>query len=137
MTKQELERRLKVLEQRCCCANEVLFYGTLAGFPATGLDGKIYVDESTGLLYTWNGTSFVLGGGSSVGYFQAGIDLVALTPFTVTHALALTNKDSYILSVKDVDGNPLEVDYIGIGVNSLSITSAVNISDISVTILGL
>lgn len=136
MTNSELERRVKDIERRCCCADEVKFYDALADFPAEGIVDKIYVDESTDLLYRWNGSAYVLIGGN-LSYYQEGIDLVALTPFVVTHSLALTDKDSYVLSAKDVDGNLLEVDYIGIGVNSLSITSAVNISDISVTIIGL
>lgn len=136
MTNSELERRIKDIERRCCCADEVKFYDTLANFPAEGVVDKIYVDESTDLLYRWNGSAYVLVGGN-LSYYQEGIDLVALTPFTVTHSLALTDKDSFIISAKDVDGNPIEVDYIAVNVNSITVTSSVNINDISVTILGL
>lgn len=67
MTKQELERRLKVLEQKCCCADEVRVYDTFAGFPAEGNSGNIYLDESTGDLYYWDGDSYESAGGSGGG----------------------------------------------------------------------
>lgn len=136
MTNKEIERRIKDIERQCCCSDEVKFYDTLADFPAEGVVDKIYVDESTDLLYRWNGSAYVLVGGN-LSYYQEGIDLVALTPFTITHSLGLQDPNSYIVSFKDVDGNPLEVDYIAVNVNSITVTSSVNISDISVTIIGL
>lgn len=121
------------------CCTRTIFYTTEEGLPEEGRLKRIYINQTTGEIFIWDGDSYVAisGGVGGLSYFQEGIDLVALTPFVVTHSLALTDRDSYVLSAKDVDGNPLEVDYIGIGINSLSITSAVNISDISVTIIGL
>lgn len=136
MTNSELERRVKDIERRCCCADEVKFYDEFADFPAEGVSDKIYVDESTDLLYRWNGSAYVLVGGN-LSYFAEGIDLVALTPFTITHSLGLQDLNSYIVSFKSSAGEPLEIDYVAIDVNSISVTSSVNISDISVTILGL
>lgn len=38
--------------------DEVMEFPTLAGFPATGEAGKIYIDASTGKTYRWNGTGY-------------------------------------------------------------------------------
>ena len=38
--------------------DDVLEFPTLAGFPATGEAGKIYIDASTGKTYRWNGTGY-------------------------------------------------------------------------------
>jgi phage-related tail fiber protein len=39
--------------------DDVLEYATLAGFPATGESGKIYVDLSTNKTYRWSGSAYV------------------------------------------------------------------------------
>ncbi len=38
--------------------DDVEEYATLAGFPATGETGKIYVDLSTGRIYRWSGSTY-------------------------------------------------------------------------------
>ena len=66
MTYRDLERRLKALERKCCCADEVRTYDTFAGFPAEGIVDNIYLDKSTGDLYYWDGDSYENAGGSGV-----------------------------------------------------------------------
>lgn len=39
-------------------AEEVEFYNNYSGFPATGTEDIIYVDNSTGKSYMWNGTDY-------------------------------------------------------------------------------
>jgi hypothetical protein len=39
--------------------DDVLEYTNLAGFPATGETGKIYVDKATSKIYRWSGTVYV------------------------------------------------------------------------------
>lgn len=39
--------------------DDVLEFATKAAFPATGEDGKIYVDEATNKTYRWGGTAYV------------------------------------------------------------------------------
>lgn len=39
--------------------DDVLEYASKSAFPATGEDGKIYVDESTNKTYRWSGSSYV------------------------------------------------------------------------------
>lgn len=39
--------------------DDVLEYGTMSAFPATGEGGKIYVAKDTNLVYRWSGTQYV------------------------------------------------------------------------------
>ena len=39
--------------------DDVLEYTNLAGFPATGVTGKIYVDLATNKIYRWSGTTYI------------------------------------------------------------------------------
>lgn len=39
--------------------DDVLEYANLAGFPATGSTGKIYVDQSTTKIYRWSGSVYI------------------------------------------------------------------------------
>jgi hypothetical protein len=39
--------------------DDVLEYTNLAGFPATGETGKIYVDKATSKIYRWSGSTYV------------------------------------------------------------------------------
>lgn len=39
--------------------DDVLEYNNLAGFPATGETGKIYIAEDTGKTYRWSGSAYV------------------------------------------------------------------------------
>lgn len=38
--------------------DEVHVYATQAGFPASGVTGKVYIAEDTGYMYRWNGSSY-------------------------------------------------------------------------------
>lgn len=41
---------------------EIYFYANLAAFPATGALNCLYVASATGIIYTWNGSSYVASG---------------------------------------------------------------------------
>jgi len=56
----ELERRLKDLERTVRCKTR--FYDTAEDFPEIGAECALFVDESTGDIYLWNGTEYVLNG---------------------------------------------------------------------------
>ena len=40
--------------------HQVRFFPTRAGFPTNGTDDKLYIDESSGAIYAWNGTQYNL-----------------------------------------------------------------------------
>jgi hypothetical protein len=69
-------------------------------------------------------------------FFQNAITLVANTPLTVTHNLALSNKDAFVISVKDSVGSEVIVDVDSVGVNSLTIESAIAATNVTVTVVG-
>lgn len=68
-------------------------------------------------------------------YFSSSETLVADTPKTITHNLALQNKDGYVLSVKDGSGAEIAIDNDGVDVNSLTITSNIALT-VNVTVIG-
>jgi hypothetical protein len=74
--------------------DDVVEFPTVAGFPATGETGKIYLDASTGGIYRWSGSTYIaiVTGGTPTG--TAGGDLAGtypnptLTPAGVAAAIA-------------------------------------------------
>lgn len=69
-------------------------------------------------------------------YFNNAVTVAALTPLTITHNLGLQNKNSFVISVKDVDGSEITVDVDSATVNTLTLTSVVAITNLSVTVIG-
>lgn len=58
--KTSIEKKLKDLERTVRCKTR--FYDTFEDFPETGAECALFVDESTGDIYIWNGTEYVLNG---------------------------------------------------------------------------
>lgn len=69
-------------------------------------------------------------------YFNGSITTVANTPLSVTHNLALQNKDSFTISVKNSSGSEVSVDVDSVDVNSLTITTGVALATGKVCIIG-
>jgi len=69
-------------------------------------------------------------------YFNNAVTTAALTPLTITHNLGLQNKNSFVVSVKDSTGSEVTVDVDSSTVNAFIITSAVALSNLSVTLIG-
>lgn len=46
--------------------DDVLEYDSKSNFPATGEEGKIYVDKSTNLTYRWSGSTYIQVGGGDL-----------------------------------------------------------------------
>jgi hypothetical protein len=69
-------------------------------------------------------------------YFASGVSLTANTAFTVSHNLALQNKDAFTISVKDSSGSEVSVDVDSVDVNSCTVTSSVSVSSFTITVVG-
>jgi hypothetical protein len=69
-------------------------------------------------------------------YFNGTVTLTADTEITIAHALELTNKDSYIITVADTTGSQVSVDIDSVDTNNLKITSSVALTGIKVAIIG-
>ncbi len=67
-------------------------------------------------------------------YFASGITLVADTPYTITHSLALQNRDAFVADFK-VGNSSVDVDFDSIDINSLSVTSNVAVTG-TITVIG-
>lgn len=53
-----LEERLNLLQQRCCC-NKPVFRIDFNAFPEEGVVDTLYVDESNGAIYIWDGAAYI------------------------------------------------------------------------------
>ena len=58
-TKADLVGGVVPVSQLPSFVDDVLEFPTLAGFPATGEAGKIYIDAATSKTYRWSGTTYV------------------------------------------------------------------------------
>jgi len=47
---------------------DIYFYANLAAFPVSGSKDRLYVDESTGFIYSWNGISYLVSSESGLNY---------------------------------------------------------------------
>lgn len=69
-------------------------------------------------------------------YFATSVSLTANTPFTVAHNLALQNRNAFAISVMDSAHSAIGVDVDSTDQNNLTITSAVALTGVSVTVIG-
>lgn len=67
-------------------------------------------------------------------YFASGITLVADTPYTITHALALQHRDSFVADFK-VSNSSADVDFDSVDINNATVTSNVAITG-NITLIG-
>lgn len=60
MNKSYFDRKINELERQVKCKTR--FYDTFADFPEVGAECALFVDESTGDIYIWDGTQYILNG---------------------------------------------------------------------------
>lgn len=75
-------------------------------------------------------------GSSNIKIFTSTVNLTANTAATVTHNLALTNKDTFVIRTATSDGVSAVVTVTSVNTNSLTLRSAVSVTGLIVTILG-
>ena len=64
------------------------------------------------------------------------VSILANTPKTVNHALALANSTGFVINVMDSDGSQISVDVDAVDANNLTLTSLVALSGVKVTVMG-
>jgi len=69
-------------------------------------------------------------------YFASSVSVTANTPFTVTHNLGLQNRNAFTINVMNSAHSAISVDVDSVDANSLTITSAVSLTGLSITIIG-
>lgn len=81
MNKKELEIKLLDLEKKICCIPKS--YDNKSLFPQEGKVGMLYIDESNGFTWTWNGSTYIDQEGRTGVYkafvTQAGLDAPVAT----------------------------------------------------------
>lgn len=68
--------------------------------------------------------------------YTATVTLVADTALTVTHGLALVSKDAFVINIMDSAGSAISVDVDSTGVDALTLTASVGLTDAVVTVVG-
>jgi hypothetical protein len=90
--------------------DDVLEYANLAGFPATGETGKIYIAQDTGWEYRWSGSLYTrivaspgttsdVPEGSNLYFTTARVLATALTGFSTTTNAAITATDTILVAI--------------------------------------
>ena len=69
-------------------------------------------------------------------YYGSSISLTANTPATVAHNLNLQNRNAFTINVMDSGHSAISVDVDSTDQNNLTLTSAVSLTGVSVTIIG-
>ena len=64
------------------------------------------------------------------------VSILANTPKTVNHALALANATGFVINVMDSDGSQISVDVDAVDANNLTLTSLVGLTGVKVTVMG-
>lgn len=72
-----------------------------------------------------------------VSVFRGTVNTTANTPATVTHNLTLPNKDEFVIRVADSTGADVGVRVVSVDANSLTITTAIAVTGLIVTVIGL
>jgi hypothetical protein len=87
-------------------------YANLAAFPAVGLVSKLYIAANTGVVYRWDGATYVAIGGSGSGSYTH-TQAVASNEWIINHNLGF-NPDT---TVYDTGGQVVGVLVLNISVN--------------------
>lgn len=69
-------------------------------------------------------------------FFASSVSVTANTPYTVAHNLGLQNRNAFTISVKDSGHSEIGVDVDSTDQNNLTITSAVSLTGVSITVIG-
>lgn len=69
-------------------------------------------------------------------YYELVTTITANTPYTVTHNLGLQNRNSFIINAMNSAHSQIMLDVDSVDANSLTVTSAVTLSSVYITVIG-
>jgi hypothetical protein len=69
-------------------------------------------------------------------YFNSSASLTANTPLTIAHNLALQNRNAFTINVMDSGHSQISVDVDSVDQNNLTVTSAVSLTGVAITVIG-
>lgn len=84
---------------------------------------------------TWKNVNPAAASGVTTGSFFQKVNLVANTPLTISHNLALIDKDAFTINTV-LAGKVVSINCSSVDANSLQLTSAIAANQVSVTIIG-
>lgn len=101
-------------------------------------EGLFVWDTTEKRGYTWDGTAFVgeAAAAPQNKTFFTTLNVTAVTPTTVAHNLALTDKDSFIARIADSTGSEISLDIDSVDVDSFTLRSLVALTGVKVTVVG-
>lgn len=120
-----------VLQRNVVAATE-----TVAGIVELATNAEVTAGSATTVAVTPSGLASALQTNRFTRQYTATVTLVADTPFTVTHSLALVSKDAFVINVMDSAGSAISVDVDSTSADALTLTSSVALSDVVVTVVG-
>lgn len=80
--------------------------------------------------------NYIAARGLAKTYYNNSLTLVANTPLTITHSLALQNKNAFCYRIADSTDSEVSVDVDSVDVNSFTITSAIAGSNYKIFVTG-
>lgn len=116
--------------------NVVAATETVAGIVELATNAEVTAGSATTVAVTPSGLASALQTNRYTRQYTATVTLVADTALTVTHGLALVSKDAFVINVMDSAGSAISVDVDSTGVDALTLTSSVGLSDVVVTVVG-
>lgn len=116
-------------------ANDVTATTAVSGNITLATDGEVLTGtDSAKAVVSSSLTNYVTTKQLARTYFIAGVSLVANTPLTITHNLALSNKNAFVCRVSSGDSD-ITCDIDAVTINTLTLTSNVALSA-DVTVIG-
>jgi hypothetical protein len=109
---------------------------TVAGFVELADNTETAAGTDTDRAVTPAGLASAMQTNRYTRQYTATVTLVADTPLTVTHGLALVNKDAFVINVMSSTGSAISVDVDSTGVDALTLTASVGLTDAVVTVVG-
>lgn len=115
--------------------NDDLATETAAGNIFLATQGEVNAGTGNDAVTPTTLTGFVSAKQLSRTFFST-VNLAALTPFTVTHNLNLSNKDAFSIRTANSTGSEIEMDVDSVDANSITLTSAIALTGVRVFIVG-
>jgi hypothetical protein len=116
--------------------NVVAASDTTAGIVELATTTETAAGSATTLAVTPAGLASAMQTNRYTRQYTATVTLVADTPLTVTHGLALVSKDAFVINVMDSTGSAISVDVDSTSADALTLTASVALTDAVVTVVG-
>lgn len=116
--------------------NDVAASETVAGNVELATTAEATAGTDTARAVTPAGLASAMQTNRYTRQYTATVTLVADTPLTVTHGLALVSKDAFVINVMDSAGSAISVDVDSTSADALTLTASVALTDAVVTVVG-